>query len=312
MIFNGLVTACIPYFQCAAHVCGAVESLLSQSYTNILVIVMNDGDPNPPWRALSHIRDPRLVRFELSANRGPYFALEVARAASAGQYFLIQDADDWSASSRVQHLVRALEREGSDLAVSAQPQYIDAQGRRKILDIRWRRMVKSPARRDRFVVKTVLGPEFEYRLPHAGLFRNSLLQQLGGYYGGFRVGYDTLLTNLVLMTGKVSHVRLPLYWRLVRPESLTHSDSTGITSDFAQRATGEIRKLYKACYAWYTHFQSRRISREELKRGIRMICWSHVPIHERHALLQETHRLVSVLRGRFPRSQRSMFASCMG
>jgi glycosyltransferase involved in cell wall biosynthesis len=306
---SGLVTACIPYFQCRTHICRAVESLLSQTYKNILVIVINDGDPNPPWRELSHIRDPRLVRFDLSTNRGPYFALEVARAASKARYFLIQDADDWSAPSRVQRLFRSLEIENSDLAVSAQPQYIEEHGKRKILGVRWRRAGASSSRGDRFIVKTVLGPEFEYRVPHAGLFRNSLLDQLGGYYGGLRIGYDTLLTNLVLMTGKVSHVQHPLYWRLVRRDSLTHSHSTGVTSDFAKRANREVRKLYKACYTWYIQFLLRRITSEELKRGIRMMCGSRVPIPDRQALLQETHRLSLVLRGRF-HNPRSLAAHC--
>jgi glycosyltransferase involved in cell wall biosynthesis len=292
---NRLVVACIPYFHCPLHVARAVESLLAQTYKNLWVVVINDADPNPPWRSLSHIRDPRLVRYSLPQNRGPYFAMATVLNATAAPYFLVQDADDWSSPDRVQYLVTALERDRSDFAVSAQPQYVDTAGKRKVVEVRWTRSSASGNEREPFVLQTALTPQWDHRAPHHGLFRTSLLRELGGYYGGLRVGYDVLLTNLVLMAGRISHVPRPLYWRLLRSDSLTHAKSTGLGSEYANRTGVEIRRIYKACYAWYAQFLGQRISRDDLKRAIRVLCNSGLSETDRQALLHESKRLSYLL-----------------
>src|SRR5437588_10894426 len=64
------VTACIPYFQTRRYIRRAVESLLKQTYHNLTVVVVNDGDPEPPWRELADINDRRLVRVSLPYNFG--------------------------------------------------------------------------------------------------------------------------------------------------------------------------------------------------------------------------------------------------
>src|SRR5690606_4514374 len=97
------VVVSIPCFGCHRYIARSVESILQQTYTDIQVVVVNDGDPRPPWEALSHIDDPRLVRFSLPENYGPYFAHAVVLAATSSPYFLVQDADDWSDPERIAH-----------------------------------------------------------------------------------------------------------------------------------------------------------------------------------------------------------------
>src|SRR5690349_9267744 len=113
------VMACIPFFRCREHIRRAVESLLTQTHRNLVVVVINDGDSEVPWDQLAHIRDPRLVCYDLSKNRGPYFATAVALNATSAPYLLIQDADDWSSPTRIGRLLTALEHDRSDFAFSA-------------------------------------------------------------------------------------------------------------------------------------------------------------------------------------------------
>ena len=232
--FAGWVTACIPHYGCQQYIRRAVESLLSQSYPWIRVIVINDADLIPPWRELAHISDPRLFRFNLSSNAGPYFCLEVARRATPDPYFLIQDADDYSAPNRVERLIGALQRDESDLAVSAQPQVLETEQRAQIVELRW---VNSSYQPDAgpFIVHHALTSAHKYRAPHHGLFRSSSLGAIGGYYGGLRINYDTLVPNLILMIGRISHVPEPLYYRVIRSDSFNSFPTHG-------RAVGE-RKM---------------------------------------------------------------------
>src|SRR6516162_10435922 len=108
----GKVVACIPYFRCQKYIRRSVVSLLGQTYKDIVVVVLNDADlETPPWPMLSDIRDSRLIRFDLSHNRGPYFASQVLLSASRYPYFLVQDADDFSHTERVALLLQAMTKD---------------------------------------------------------------------------------------------------------------------------------------------------------------------------------------------------------
>jgi glycosyltransferase involved in cell wall biosynthesis len=283
------IVACVPYYDCRRYIRRAVLSLLQQTCRNLTVVVVNDGDPQPPWDELADIRDPRLVGFDLARNLGPYFASAVVLNASSAPYFLVQDADDWSAPARAATLLGRLQADASDFAVSAQPQYIE--GGKRATGVRWATISRSAVPQQRFTVNCVLGPQYAYRAPHHGLFRSDAIRRVGGYYGGFRVGYDTLLTNLILMTGRLSYVAQPLYYRQVRPGSLSHSPQTGHGSAFAGATQKEIVSLYRKCFEHYAGYLRGDIDGERLSRAIRDCVMAHVTLEDRQQLALETQRL---------------------
>src|SRR5580704_14955907 len=132
------VTVSIPFFRTRRYVCRAVESLLAQTHRELCVVVVNDGDADPPWAELAHIHDPRLVRFSWTHNRGCYFVHEVVLRASRTPYFLVQDSDDWSLPERVSTLLSRLRIDRSDLAFSAWQQYREREhGAVRLHSIQW-------------------------------------------------------------------------------------------------------------------------------------------------------------------------------
>jgi glycosyltransferase involved in cell wall biosynthesis len=271
-----------------------VVSLLAQTHHDVAVVVVNDGDPEPPWDVLSDIQDRRLVRFSLTANRGPYFATDVVLKAATTPYFLIQDADDWSDPRRLEFLLNALEREHSDLAVSAAPQFVETREGNRVVDIRWR-IATHKANAGNFIVHHSITSAFKYRAPHHGLFRCSSLRAIGGYYAGLKISYDTLLPNLILMLGKISHVPQCLYYRMLRMDSLTHGRQTRSGSENATREAMLQRELYGLCFAQYRRFVGGGISAAELAASIRAICGARVTSAEQMALSFESRRLSALL-----------------
>jgi glycosyltransferase involved in cell wall biosynthesis len=288
------VTACIPHFRCQRYLRRAVQSLLDQSHRNMEVFVVNDGDPQPPWDVLADIRDPRLIRFDLQSNRGPYFATQVVLSATSTPYFLIQDADDWSSPRRVERLLDALQRDRSDLAVSAEPQFLEHPSGSLVVDVRWRKDSRKPDDGN-FIVHHRLTPSYKYRAPHHGLFRTGSLRAIGGYYCGLRISYDTLLPNLILMMGRISHVPDPLYFRQLRPESLTHGSSTGIGSANATRESAIQRHLYRSCFYYYQFFKAGRLTLSQLTACIRAVCAANITPAEHRDLIVERNRLSALL-----------------
>jgi glycosyltransferase involved in cell wall biosynthesis len=263
--------------------------LLAQSHRNLTVVAINDGDPDPPWRELADIADPRLVRFSLEDNHGPYFASAVVLNATAAPYFLIQDADDWSDCRRVELLLGQLERERSDFAFSAVAEYEERPGGRTTLPgIKWRGPVDCR-----------LASSCRYRAPHHGLFRRRSLDQIGGYYGGFPIRWDVLIVNLIMMIGKVSHCALPLYCRLLRSESLMHSAATGLKSRYSDDVRRLRNALYDQCYLRYREYLAGRISCQALTASIRSICSRYISDRDRWALVHETARLADHIARRY-------------
>lgn len=297
------VTASVPYFNARPYIRRAVESLLAQTHRDITIIVVNDGDPNPPWSELAHIHDPRLIRFSLDLNYGPYFAHQIVLAASSTPYFLVQDADDWSTPTRVVSLLHALTTEGSDLAFSAWQQYrADANGHLQPDSIRWRRrepadpLLAPHGQRELFLFDPILNEHFINRAAHHGIFRRDALESIGGYYAGFRMNYDTLLTNFLLMTGRVSFVDEPHYQYVIRPDSLSHSAATGVRSPIRVATKQRLAAMYSEAFGQYRAWMRRQISSAEFTGRIRRLAACKITPELRSALNRETARLVAQVR----------------
>jgi glycosyltransferase involved in cell wall biosynthesis len=289
------VVACIPHFKCKAHIRRAVESLLRQTHRNLTIVVANDGDADPPWIELASIRDERLVCFELKRNRGPFFATSVVLHAANAPYLLIQDADDWSDPERVSLLLAALERDRSDFAVSAQSLYVQSEGSLHLSGVRWSERSNAPSPPARFMVNPCLTSEYNYRAPHHGLFRSQALRDVGGYYAGFRLSYDRLLTNLMMMRGSVSHVPVSLYYRLMRAESITHSPSTAWNSEMGRREFELGQRFYSLCFEQYQEYLAERLSPIALLSFMRKTAQQHVMEVDRSELHSEVQRLRALL-----------------
>ncbi|WP_426608813.1 glycosyltransferase family 2 protein [Bradyrhizobium sp. McL0616] len=285
------ITACIPYYRCRTHVRRAVDCMLTQTHRNITVIVINDGDPDPPWPMLADIKDPRLVRFDLPINRGPYFATALVAGATTAPYLLIQDADDWSAPTRASVLLNYLERDRSDFAFSAQPQYVLTNAGSRILGVRWLASRPKQTSEAQFTYRPGLNGVYRYRAPHHGLFRTDSLRRIGGYYGGFRISYDTLLTNLIMMTGRVSHVAHPLYYRQMRGSSLTHADTTGFRSQYAKEIQARLSGIYRSCFDCYRRFSKGEMDSRSFCELIARTATRHLTNAERRIMAAETLRL---------------------
>jgi|GEM_PF-912485 len=280
------ITVSLPYFNCRRYLLRAVDSILGQTHTNLTLVVVNDGDPKPPWDLLAHIDDPRLVRYDLGANRGRYFVDAVILAATPDSYLLIQDADDWSEPGRVTALLNALGAQGWQLSESCQPSIVGAVSACRL----WREGSRASQRLDYPGLRRPLSERFEFRSDHHGLFRTDALRAVGGNYGGYRIGYDTLLVNLLSMLGEVAYVEQPLYHRQVRANSLTTSQATGMRSAHRRQVRNELASLYAEALRAYHRYRPAGDT-ESLAAAVRAICQARVSDAERAEIAEHAARL---------------------
>lgn len=278
------VVVSVPCLRSWGSVARAVESVLTQTYRDLLVVVTNDGDADPHWEVLGHIDDPRLIRIDHAVNRGRYFVDQTALMARLGRYLLIQDADEWSEPDRVDSLLSQMRRQHSVAAVSCHYQH------------------SSPA---------VIGPG-PVSAPVTALYRNDGYQpswyhalfdapsllSVGGCFGGHRVGYDTFLFHLTRMTGPIAALDQPLYHRH-DPSGTAENHSGAAYRDASQAG---LARLHGEAYHVYCEYLQGNIDTSLLSRQLRSLAWRHVSASEWSALRDEAHRLRwtarAVVRGR--------------
>ena len=275
------VTVSIPYFGCKAFIVQAVQSVLAQTHDDLTVVVVNDGDPDPPWKLLDHIEDPRLVRFDLSENRGRYFADAVVLAAATSPYFAPHDADDWSEPDRLRILLQSLREAHAIGAVGAYLMHYD-------------RARSRPECRSR--VREPLADRLQDRALHLGLFEVNALRAVGGYYAGFRVGFDTLLLNLLQMTGPIAFVDEPLYHHRVRAGSLTSAPQTGMRSAYRRSVTKQLADLYTEARREHRAYLNGELDVEELRWRLRAITGRATSEGDRQAIEEAAGRLQPLIR----------------
>lgn len=228
---HGMVTVSMPYWGCPRTVRSAVDSVLKQTYENLRLVVVNDGDSPAMWNPLTGVNDRRLIRFDLPKNRGRYYADAVVLAATDTPWFTVHDADDWSDPMWLYDLVS--HAVAADAVAAFSPQVIH-HGRRS----RTEPVHQQLATRVRLSQLTQLAH-------HAGVYRVEALRAAGGYHPAYRIGYDTMIVNLVRMVGPCVVSPKALYHRVYRLGSLTSSRQTGFGSPERAAVKRRLQDMYQ-------------------------------------------------------------------
>src|SRR4051812_41799406 len=88
-----LVSITIVTFNQEAHIRSTLESCLGQTYSNLEVIVVNDGSTDKTEAEILQCKDPRIV-YVYQANQGVSGALNTAIGKAKGTYVAILGGDD--------------------------------------------------------------------------------------------------------------------------------------------------------------------------------------------------------------------------
>lgn len=227
-----MILVTIPYWKSAITLLDSVKSILKQSYTDYEVVIINDGD-SPTPKELIKLKHPKLKYFDLKENRGRYFADAVALEASPYEFFLPHDADDISSFHRLFYLNQKQVKTHADTVFHYQ-------------------RLKLPSgkliRETYPLMQQPLQPTMRHIAHWSALYKTQSLKNIGGIHPDFRVGYDTLLVNLIRLTCSVAMTPRFLYDRTIRPDSLTTSVATGFNSPHRRAAIGQLIMLYNKCY----------------------------------------------------------------
>jgi glycosyltransferase involved in cell wall biosynthesis len=86
-----------------------VESILSQTWKNLSVIIVNDGSTDDTHDVATDLSKHEKVEYiSLDKNMGKWYALNSGSESSTGDYITSQDADDVSLLDRIERQVSCL------------------------------------------------------------------------------------------------------------------------------------------------------------------------------------------------------------
>ena len=139
--------------------------------------------------------------------------------------------------TRVERLLAEMLRTGADACISDVVHHDQRSGQERTSRHSWPHLHDA------------IGPRLIHRAGHQGLYRTSILRSIGGWYGGYRIGFDTSVLNFIILAGgRVVSVPQPLYHRNIWTGSLSMSPGTGWNTPERRRVVNELRNLHQRIY----------------------------------------------------------------
>lgn len=117
---TGKISIIIPVYNAAKYLDKCLNSVLSQTYTNLQIILVNDGSTDGSAEICDGYagKDPRIQVIH-QENKGVASARNVGLAAAVGEWIGFVDADDWIETDMFSYLLDNAERDDADTVVCA-------------------------------------------------------------------------------------------------------------------------------------------------------------------------------------------------
>jgi tetratricopeptide (TPR) repeat protein len=108
----------------------AIQSVLSQTYENIELIVVDDCSPDDVFESLKELeqQDERVKIFRMDMNGGTYLAKNRGMTEARGTYIAFHDSDDWMHPTKLQASIQILEQNPELVAVFSNYFRVDENG----------------------------------------------------------------------------------------------------------------------------------------------------------------------------------------
>lgn len=129
-----LVSVTIITYNRASSIKECINSILSQNYSNLEIIVVDDGSTDHTSSIVKNMTDSRIRYYPNDKNRGINFSRNRALELSKGIYIAVLDSDDYAMENKIKTQVEYLKRNPE---VSLIASYIEIQNEQGQLLAPW-------------------------------------------------------------------------------------------------------------------------------------------------------------------------------
>lgn len=102
-----LISVPIPVYNAGDYFRSSVQSIISQTYSNLEILIIDDGSTDGCMNTIADLDDFR-IRIITQKNAGKAVALNRALQELSGEFYTIQDADDISYPQRIERQVECM------------------------------------------------------------------------------------------------------------------------------------------------------------------------------------------------------------
>lgn len=114
-----MISIVIPTYNRATTILEAVRSVLTQTYQDIEVIIVDDGSTDKTKDIVEDIEDKRVKYIRLADNAGACKARNIGIDAAKGDYIAFQDSDDIWQPNKLERQMAFMYKVGVDMVFSA-------------------------------------------------------------------------------------------------------------------------------------------------------------------------------------------------
>jgi len=166
------VAVVMPAYNAASFLSHAIQSVLTQTLTDLQLVIVDDGSTDETAMIARSVRDDRVVVLT-GPNRGPSYARNVGIAAARpSRYLAFIDADDAWDETKLRKQTAFLDANPEVLAVGCFMRYVSANGRA----LGQTGQIITPECRGRIA----RGELFPFPMPSL-MVRRAIVPQVGGF-----------------------------------------------------------------------------------------------------------------------------------
>lgn len=216
------VSVIVPVYNVEEYLRQCLDSIISQTYSEIEVIVVNDKSPDDSQDIIDEYKsnDSRVVSIIHSKNKGLGGARNTGISAALGDFILFVDSDDWIVETTIEDLTNEITKYDSDIVkfgrIDTYPAY------EKIWLPTFKKKVNTDGWGD--MKDSVIADKFN-PICCTSIYRRDFLINNSIFFPEkllFEDFYFTFQTNV--LAGKLSYLNKPLYhWRKERVGSITYT-----------------------------------------------------------------------------------------
>lgn len=210
-----LISLIIPVYNRENFITRCINSALSQSYSNIEIIIVDDGSTDStPSIIKDFSRQKSNIKVVSQPNSGAAEARKAGVKGAKGEYLMFIDSDDWIIPEAVDFLYNKSSEHNLDVAYGMMVQYINETDRINLLHP-FEGIISG---------ETYVSHLFDSSCKAsscAGLFKKSLWEH--DIYPSKRIPCEDIYCNILLsqFINKIGLYNHPIYYYFYNPNSLT-------------------------------------------------------------------------------------------
>jgi glycosyltransferase involved in cell wall biosynthesis len=266
---GNLVSVIIPCFNAERWLREAIESCLNQTYTNLEVIIVDDGSTDQSLEIIKSYGD--RVIWESQPNRGGCSARNRGFALSKGDYIQYLDADDYILPEKIKKQVACLSETGVDVV------YGDWRYQKHLPDGTILLDAIHPGGPKEDFLESLLA-DTQWLAPMALLFTRTAVIRSGGWDESLNTGQDRDFFISVTLSGAKFHYQAgcdSIYRRYGNVTVSTSSKKRWRDGHFALMEkvetrlsqSGQLSEHYRRtlAHAYYSKIRADRITIDDLQ-----------------------------------------------